>query len=485
MDQHHKSQLPNWMKNHNKSKPIHRHGEWKIIKQIAKGGNGIVWLAKKSDGSIGAIKTLQKLSPKAYQRFRDEIQVVTQNQGLSGVLPILEYNLPGKQSGQNPWYVMPVAITLEKHLAGNSHVQIIKAFLHLAECLAVLHQKGIGHRDIKPGNLFALKDQPCFGDFGLVEYPGKKDVTGRNESMGPKWTMAPEMKRSGGKADAFKGDVYSFAKTLWIILTREWKGFDGRYSITGPNSLAACCPALYTDPLDKLLLACTEDDPVKRPTASGIADKLKEWLELNEDYQKRNPAEWIEIQRQLFPNHIPTRAEWQNLDTIASILTLIGSRDSLNHTFFPDGGGLDISSARMSAEDACLELEFDFGVYIVRPKRLIFENFGADQQWNYFRLEADSLEESGVYPGISENHMSEQLVRLAGGSYVDYDNHSDPFPPGARSVARCFGGSFVIFQKTSIYNQVSETYDGRHNKMTAEVFRANISKIIQRFAKNQ
>lgn len=478
MKQHSKSRRPSWMKSRS-PRPIQRLGAWTLNKRIAEGGNGEVWLAKKSDGSIGAIKILKKLSPKAYQRFRDEIQVVTQNQGLSGVLPILEYNLPGKQSGQKPWYVMPEAVTLEKHLVGKTFEQIVEVFLSLAESLAVLHQKEIKHRDIKPGNLFALKGQPCFGDFGLVEYPGKKDVTGRNESMGPKWTMAPEMKRSGGEADAIKGDIYSFAKTLWIMLTKEWRGFDGLYLKAGPNSLKTRCPAIYSDPLDKLLLDCTDDDPAKRPMATDIVIKLKEWLELNKDYEKRNAAEWREVQQQLFPDHIPTRAEWQNPVTIASILTLIGSRESLNHTFFPDGGGLDIESARVStAEDGCLELEFDFGLYIVRPKRLLFENFGADQQWNYFRLESDTLEESGVYPGIAKKYINEQLVRLADGTCVDYDNNSDPMPSGARSISRFFSGSFVIFQKTSIYNQVPGTYDGRHDKMSADQFRGYIARSV-------
>jgi serine/threonine-protein kinase len=44
----------------------------------------------------------------------------------------------------------------------------------------------------------------------------------------------------------------------------------------------------------------------------------------------------------------------------------------------------------------------------------------------------------------------------------------------ARPVHRYFGGSFVIFQKTSIYNHQPDTYDGRHNTMTSDAFREHV-----------
>ena len=41
-------------------------------------------------------------------------------------------------------------------------------------------------------------------DFGLVDYPDKEDVTTKFESVGSKWTMAPEMRRSPQVADGKK-----------------------------------------------------------------------------------------------------------------------------------------------------------------------------------------------------------------------------------------------------------------------------------------
>lgn len=51
---------------------------------------------------------------------------------------------------------------------------------------------------------------------------------------------------------------------------------------------------------------------------------------------------------------------------------------------------------------------------------------------------------------------------------------NEPLPEGARVVVRYFKGAFVIFKKTSIYNQISETYDGRHEKLGADEFKNQI-----------
>jgi hypothetical protein len=41
------------------------------------------------------------------------------------------------------------------------------------------------------------------------------------------------------------------------------------------------------------------------------------------------------------------------------------------------------------------------------------------------------------------------------------------------------GGDFVIFQKTSMYNRIGATYDGRHNQMTTDEFRHYIIEKVR------
>jgi len=53
-----------------------------------------------------------------------------------------------------------------------------------------------------------------------------------------------------------------------------------------------------------------------------------------------------------------------------------------------------------------------------------------------------------------------------------------PLPKYSRKVKRCFRGSFLVVQKTSLYNRNPQTYDGRHNEMGADRFRRYCESLI-------
>src|SRR5205814_2073452 len=143
---------------------------------------------------------------------------VMSNCGVAGVVPILDYDLADDPSVSRPWYAMPLGIPLARHLAGVSVQRKVEAVAQIAETIAALHTQGIAHRDIKPANLLVVADTPSIGDFGLVDYPDKADITGKRQEVGPRWTMAPEVRRAGATLDARPADVYSLAKTLWMLL---------------------------------------------------------------------------------------------------------------------------------------------------------------------------------------------------------------------------------------------------------------------------
>ncbi len=217
----------------------------------------------------------------AYARFQNEVHALVEYTGIKGIMPIVDYELPAELGEKIPWYVMPLCVSVEEHFVNSSSVEIVKAFISLLETLEKLHTKGFAHRDIKPANILIRKEQILFADFGLVDYPDKKDLTGKRESVGPKWTMAPEMKRNAVDADGKPADIYSLAKTLWILITKERLGFEGQYipdEFIGINNKLT---GIYSKPLDELLTACTQNDPNKRPTAQVFRNLLKQWLTLN------------------------------------------------------------------------------------------------------------------------------------------------------------------------------------------------------------
>jgi serine/threonine-protein kinase len=461
--------------------------KWVLVDFIDAGGNGEVWKAIDGQRAEYAIKILTRISPKAYDRFYDEIKIVDTNSDVKGILPIIYYLPKPTKDLVMVWYVMPLAVPFVKWAENKGAQEIVLAIISIAETMSILHKRDINHRDIKPANLFYLGNCYYIGDFGLVEYPTKKDLTHKGETIGPKWTMAPEMKRFAEKAKGGPADVYSLAKTLWILLTKEKKGFEGQYVINSSIELKKYQNEIYVQPLDDLLFNSTDNDPAKRPTMAQFVEKLREWVELEKDYDKQNKDEWRRIQQQIFPAAIPQRVFWKDANQIIIILNILGNSKNFNHTFFPDGGGLDLESAKLSIEKACIELRCNSLVYIVKPLRLIFESFSEDPQWNYFRLETGGLDP--IEERIKDNDFSfEVFTEISPGKYVEYsawDNdeyNGKPLPDTARPVARYFKGDFVIFCKKSYYNKDHSTYDGRHNKMTTEQFRKYIELCIKKMA---
>ena len=466
-------------------------GKWELSSYLGGGGNGEVWVCKNPCQEENAIKILKHVRDKPYRRFIDETIVIEQNSDIKGIIPIKEKFLPDILGNNLPYYIMPIAESSEKKINSKSINEKVDAIIQVAETLSQLHQRGIFHRDIKPANILFYNSRYTLTDFGLVDYPNKKEISLKNEEIGPKWTMAPEMKRESSKADYSKADIYSLAKTLWIYLTENKKGFDGQYSTDSIIHLKKYYPQSYTSPIDNLLIASTDNDPCKRPSIDEFINILKAWKELTKDFHSANLQQWFEIQTKLFPMTIPSRVIWDDINDIVKILKVVCSFNNLNHMFFPISGGLDLEDVRLAHEEGCIELDSQ-SIHIVKPKRLLFESFGYNHEWNYFRLETEELKPSGVYETedgeepYERSHDEEAVSELSPGQYYPYyimedsSYYKDDYPitDFSRHITRGFRGSFVIFCKRSPYNLDVSTYDGRHNKMTTDEFRKYIQRSV-------
>lgn len=212
-------------------------------------------------------------------RFRNEIRFLEGRRNYAGVLPMLDYALP-QDPAEPSWYVMPIATPILKALGKTPEFfKVVEAMAYIAHTLARLATEGVeGHRDLKPGNLFALNDEWVIGDFGLVKYPEREAVTKHGRALGPADFMAPEMRRDADTGDAGLADVYSLAKALWSIATGE--------KYPPPGELRSDRHALrlssYVDDrraalLEPLLERCTSHEPTDRPTMPELAEEMTWW----------------------------------------------------------------------------------------------------------------------------------------------------------------------------------------------------------------
>lgn len=456
---------------------------YELTKRLGSGGNGEVWLATLTNDSSKtvAIKLLTRIYKDGYQRFKDEVKVLAENKDIKGLLPIVDYYLPNDPKVESPWYTMSIAMPLMKYIRGKLPSQIVDIMISVSNIIIKLHRRGISHRDIKPDNILVLNDELYLSDFGLVHYASKEDITVEDKALGPRWTIAPEMKRDPQNADGTLADVYSLAKTLWILLTNEKKGFEGQYNTDTNIDLKKFVPSIYHGTLNTLLHNCTDNDPNKRPNVKEFKSELIKWKKLNNDFEMRTKAEWEDIQEKLFPAAMPKRVMWENINDIIKVLNIICEYDHANHTLLPNRGGLDLTGAKLSFEDRCIELDFGAEPFIVKPKLLILETFEEYTDWAYLRLETEGLE---LIDNINYSREDEAFTELEPCVYTNYecydynDYNGKQLPPNARQVIRVKRGSFIICLKTGVYNSIPNTYDGRHNNMNADDFREYITRMI-------
>lgn len=454
-------------------------------KSLGSGGNAVVKRAKqKWDNQEIALKMLTDSSKKDQEkkaRFIDEIKIMSANAPIiDGIIPILDYSI------KECWYTMPIAVPLKNHIKTSNKIEeIIDGVIQLSETLILLHEKGYSHRDIKPDNIFYYNNRYFLGDFGLVDIPDNpNDLTKNGDRIGAKYTIAPEMFRNSKTADGSKADVYSLAKTLWMLLTEDYKGFDGQYNFMEESmSLHSRSKLrkLHLVEIDELLLVSTKNSPEERPTMDEFRTGLLSWKDTYGSNEKVQRSNWNFITKHLFNDNFPTTCSWNNIDAIIKVLNTVCSLPAYNYMFFSNRGGLDFQKAEKSNEEGCIYIYASGMCLLVKPKQLNLEIFNV-AEWNYFLLELD--QQKAIQKNV--HRIEEYLVEDSPGNYVsaqcaqygvyDYDS-GVPFPVGYRTVYRYLDGKLLIVLKDGIYNEISSVSDGRHGDCTASQFRAYITLI--------
>jgi serine/threonine protein kinase len=261
--------------------PGQRFGQWVTTgpKPLGSGGNGEVWRARSDDGTTGAIKLLGHGGrPSRYRlnRFRDEVQFLLTHPEVPGILPVLDSCI-SDDPGQQSWYVMPEAVPIREALGDDPAPGIVVAAVaEIAGTLSALAAEGVGHRDIKPDNLFRLGDRWVVGDFGLVTYPEKNPLTEHGRKLGPLDYLAPEMRENADTADPGPADVWALAKTLWVLLAGQQLPLPGTHRHAEPaHALQQRISFTFAAELDLLLEHATQIEPQSRPSMADMTRELR------------------------------------------------------------------------------------------------------------------------------------------------------------------------------------------------------------------
>jgi eukaryotic-like serine/threonine-protein kinase len=204
-------------------------GKWTIDALIGIGGMAAVYSATHRNGKRVAIKVLHRVYARLEEicaRFLRE-GYAANRVGHPGSLAVLDDDTAEDGS---VFLVMELleGQSLGKRLADVGQLQPAEALFIADQVLDVLgaaHERGIVHRDIKPGNIFLLRDGTVkVLDFGLArlkEGPGSEMVTRDGWVIGTVSFMSPEQARARHDLITARSDLWSVGATMFVALSHH------------------------------------------------------------------------------------------------------------------------------------------------------------------------------------------------------------------------------------------------------------------------
>ena len=268
---------------------IHWLGPYQLVRALGRGGMGVVYEGVDVEtGQRAALKVLPAaLNEEEDFRTRFESEIETLRR-LKHPNIVRLYGF-GQQDGVL-FYAMELVDgpSLQAELRRGrrfSWQEAAQISLQICRGLRHAHDRGVIHRDLKPGNLLMAADGTIkLADFGIAQLFGRTRVTAVGSVVGTLDYMAPEQ-AEGGLVDA-RADLYSLGAVLYALLSG------------GPplraKTLAEMLEKLYSsrpapirrlapetpEALEQLLDQLLEKDPERRiATALAAARRLETLLQ--------------------------------------------------------------------------------------------------------------------------------------------------------------------------------------------------------------
>jgi eukaryotic-like serine/threonine-protein kinase len=284
---------------------------YELQAEIGRGAMGIVFKALHVKlGRVVALKMIlsgNQASPSEKQRFLTEAQSAARLDHRA-IVPIYEV---GEHQGHHFFSMKLIeggtlASRMTEFTAGNSEgsadrqVKIAELLAKVADAIGCAHERGILHRDLKPGNiLLDASGEPHVADFGLAKrVEGDSVLTQTGVIVGTPSYMAPEQ-AAGRKKLTPAADIHSLGAILYELLT-------GRPPFKAETVMETLVQVMEHDPvsprclnhavsrdLETICMKALAKDPARRyQTAQEMADELRRFAAGQPI--KTRPAGWME-----------------------------------------------------------------------------------------------------------------------------------------------------------------------------------------------
>ncbi|MFA1550987.1 serine/threonine-protein kinase [Actinomadura chokoriensis] len=195
-------------------------GDYRLLARLGAGGMGRVYLGRSKGGRPVAVKVIHPhLAEDAQFRRRFELEVAAARR-VGGIHTAQVVD--ARAEADPPWLVTEYIAGPSLHEAVVEHgafsaEAVAGLGAGLAEGLMAIHERGVVHRDLKPGNVLLAQDGPRIIDFGIARALDATSQTTRTSVVGTPGFMSPEQLR--GREVGPASDVFCLAAVLAFAAT--------------------------------------------------------------------------------------------------------------------------------------------------------------------------------------------------------------------------------------------------------------------------
>lgn len=265
-------------------------GRYVLTRRLAAGGMGVVYIAEdlklKRTVALKMIRGSTFANEAELARFTIEAEAAAALDH-PNIVPIYEVG----HFEDQPFFTMKLieGQSLAERLrstGGKLPARELAVLLGaIARAVHHAHQRGVLHRDLKPGNI--LLDQsghPWLTDFGLAKLAhAESGLTLSTDHIGTPHYMSPEIAGGTARQASTASDVWALGVLLWEMLC-GMPPFHGIGAVEIMRRIVEHEPSWpggekADEDLITLARRCMEKDPARRPVSAGeVADELDRWL---------------------------------------------------------------------------------------------------------------------------------------------------------------------------------------------------------------
>lgn len=251
-------------------------GRYRLVRQIAVGGMGEVWVAH--DESLSrdvAVKVLREEFA-GNADFLDRLRTEARNSAALSHANIAQLYDYGEQQGSG-YLVMelvhgePMSDLLEREPV-LPILRLLSILSQTARALHAAHMAGVVHRDVKPGNILLERSgEVKITDFGVSLAANQIPMTAAGMVMGTAQYLSPE--QAIGKAATGASDIYALGIVAYesVVGNRPFTGATPvDIAVAQVNEAVPPLPPTTHAGLADLIMRMLEKDPLDRPRSGAI-----------------------------------------------------------------------------------------------------------------------------------------------------------------------------------------------------------------------